>query len=86
MKFDLSNLRIPKITGVWSVPKRKTASDRSNPFFPNVVRGGSGIIGLAENTFQCNRGGLWEEYTIKIEDALALLRMAMSTQSVAEPV
>lgn len=75
MKFDLSNLRIPKINNDWLVPERKTASDRTNPFFPNVGRGGSGVIGLCENTFQCNRGILWEEHTIKIEDALKLLRI-----------
>ena len=76
MKFDLSNLRIPKLVReYYRCPDPKTKADRANPFFPNVVRGGDNMVGLMENTFQVNRGVLWEENTIKIEDALSLLRI-----------
>lgn len=77
MKFDLSNLRIPKLVNkeYHRCPDPKTKAEKANPFWPNVIRGGTGVLGLLEYGYQTNRGCLWEEKTIKIEDALRLMRI-----------
>lgn len=59
------------------IKEPETSEEKSYRYWPNYYRGGGQPVGLFESTYILNRGPLWEDRYMRIEDALRKARVTI---------
>lgn len=64
------------------IKEPETEAEKSFRYWPNYYRGGGQAVGLFESTYILNRGCLWEDRYMRIEDALRKARVTIDDDKI----